>query len=645
MISREMRLRLSLATLVPLVLVMFGTAAAFWRWRVSDLEEANQRRVQLLAHQVAIFCANGLFSGNLASLQKVLEQTQREPGLRAVYVFGSSGELIAHSGGSAAARLTQLQSLAYAQEQRQHGIEVIRERIQSTVLPIEDMFASGEAATPLVLGDAVLEFNRGTIERRERESLQTALLIALAGMALGGLLAVRLSQAVVQPIMRIYQRIERIGRGDFSRSQTLAPDAMLRGLEDSLNDMAQRLAWGRDELERQVQDVTRELREKMLQAQEATQAKSKFLASASHDLRQPAHALGMFVARLGQLPMDPPMRLLAMQMEASVQSMQDLLDSLLDLSRLDSGTVSVRMEPVDLDALLRSVRQAVEAPAQAKGLRLHVRATRLWGFSDAGLLQRIVVNLALNAVRYTPYGSVLIACRSRQGGTVARIEVWDTGIGIAEEHHEDIFKEFYQLRSHQGDRRFGMGLGLNIVQRSAALLGHLVELRSVPGRGSCFSVTLRTTPALPAAQTVQDGLLQQVQDFGGARVLVIEDNPNAQAALCGLLSSWGCDAVGADSLESALQQLARVGAPDVVLSDFQLGSGANGIEAIARIRARYGAQLAACLVSGETQDGLQVQARAAGLTVLHKPVRPAKLRSLLRRLLPPDAELDARGVH
>jgi signal transduction histidine kinase/CheY-like chemotaxis protein len=643
MIGSSMRWRMAFATLFPVLLVVFSTAAAFWHWRVQDLEDAHRQRIQLLAHQVSIFSANGLFSGNTASLQKVISEVQREPGLRAVYVFDQKGELIAHSGGVATAQLSELSALGYVAEQLQGDIDVVAEHIQSAVLPLDDLFSAGEVAQPIVLGDTVLEFSRHELDVRKRDSLLTALLIGGLGMALGGVLAYQLGNAVVHPILRIYQMINRIGKGDFSVNAAVAADAPLRGLQESLNEMARRLAWGRDELESRVENVTRELREKMEQAQSATLAKSKFLASASHDLRQPAHALGMFVARLGQLPMDAQMRQLIRQMEASIQSMQDLLDSLLDLSRLDSGTVQVRMGEVDLNALLRTVQQSVEVLALTKGLRLRVRPTTLWAHSDLTMLQRIVVNLALNAVRYTAAGTVFIACRRERGGQGVRVEVWDSGMGIAPEHHEDIFKEFYQLQSHQGDRKFGMGLGLNIVQRSAVLLGHQIVVRSQVGCGSRFSVLLDASPAQALDdQIAHEVVLQSVSHFGGARVMVIEDNAHAQSAMAGLLESWGCTVICADSLEAALAKIESIGVPDIVLSDFQLGRGANGIDAIALIRARYGPLLQACLISGETQGDMQLLAKEAQLTVLHKPVRPAKLRSLLRRLLP-SVESSATG--
>ena len=425
--------------------------------------------------------------------------------------------------------------------------------------------------------------------------------------------------------------VRRIGRGNFAVEEAMAQDEPLQELQTLLNQMATRLAWSRDDLERQVQTVTQELRRKKEQAESATLAKSRFLAAASHDLRQPSHALGMFVARMGQLPMDAQMRQLVDNLEVSVQAMQDLLDGLLDLSRLDSGSIQVRISMVDLNELLSSVRSALENVAQAKGLRLVIRPTRLYAFSDASLLQRILVNLVINAIRYTERGTVLVACRPVDRGQGVRLEVRDSGIGIPAEYHEDIFKEFYQLNNRSGNRNFGMGLGLNIVQRSAALLGHPVALRSQAGRGSRFSLQLETATPSPGAQP---GAAAQALpgDVSGMRLLVIEDNVQALEAVEGLLQSWGCTVHVASSLAGALEELRRSGVPDLILSDFHLGAAEDGIVSIQTLRTAAGRHIPACLMSGDTHEALLQAVLTADLPLLHKPVRPAKLRSLLRNM-------------
>jgi signal transduction histidine kinase len=638
MMARTIRARMAWASVLPVLLVVLTIVGIFWQGRVQDLERSHQQRVALLVHQAALFSSYGLFSGNTASLQNLMQEMQREPGVVAVQVFDAEGREVASAGASQLHRYSVAAAQPFVATERAVHRDVQSEAIVPTVVPIEDLYSLEDQSKPGAskpLGTALVEVSRLDLEEKERNTLLTALWVGTAGILLGALLAYRLGNRVVVPIVRVSHRVQRIGRGDFTIDHNLLPDDPLRELQASLNQMATRLAWGRDDLQRQVDAVTQELRLKKEQAESATLAKSRFLAAASHDLRQPSHALGMFVARLGQLPMDGQMRHLVDNLELSVQAMQDLLDGLLDLSRLDSGNVQVRIAPVDLNELLGSVRTALESTAEAKGLRLQVRSSLLWARSDALLLQRMLLNLVINAIRYTEHGSVLVACRSCDAGRGVCIEVRDSGIGIPVEHHEDIFKEFYQLTGRAGDRKFGLGLGLNIVQRSAALLGHQITLRSQPGCGTRFSILMeRCEPARAPLQLPAQRTQQSLGDVGALQLLLIEDNPNARAAVCELLQSWGCQVQVAANQVQALQQMAEHGVPDVILSDYHLGASETGIACIAALRAQAGGHVPACLMSGETHADFLNEVKAANLPLLHKPVRPAKLRSLLRRMLP-----------
>ena len=635
MMGRTIRSRMALASVLPVLLVVVTIVSVFWQGRVRDLEESHRQRVELLVHQVALFSAYGLFSGNTASLQSVVQDIQKAPGVNAVLVFDANGDVLARGGTSDLRQLAELESADYAARQRALGMDVRTEKILPSVVPMEDLYSLEQFAQrpkPVALGSAVVEVSRAALEAGKTEALIAALWVGLAGMLVGGLLAYRLGNWVVRPMVRVSQMVKRVGQGDFAIAEAVSPDDPLQELQASLNQMAKRLAWGRDELERQVQEVTQELRLKKEQAESATLAKSRFLAAASHDLRQPSHALGMFVARLGQLPMEPPMRKLVDNLEVSVQAMQDLLDGLLDLSRLDSGNVQVRMAPVDLNDMLDSVRSSLDNMAEAKGLRLRIRPTTLWVHSDAALLQRMLVNLVINAIRYTERGTVLVCCRSGAQGRRVRIEVRDSGIGIAHEHHQDIFKEFYQLANQAGDRSFGMGLGLNIVERSAALLGHQIALRSNPGCGTRFSILadaaepVQTAPSADKWQPIPG-------DVVGLRVLLIEDNDNAREAVGDLLNSWGCMVRTATGLSEARAHLQASGVPDVIVSDYHLGAAESGIDCIQALRQDASRPIAACLISGDTHEDFLQAVKAADIPLLHKPVRPAKLRSLLRRLV------------
>lgn len=397
--------------------------------------------------------------------------------------------------------------------------------------------------------------------------------------------------------------------------------------------LSTQLADSRRELERRIMAATTELRAKKEEAENATLAKSRFLAAASHDLRQPTHALGMFVARLSQLPADAQTRELVGKLESAVRAMQDLLDGMLDLSRLETQATPVQSRPVAVNALFESVQRHVASAAAAKGLRLRIHPTRYWVMSDALLLQRILLNLVSNAIQYTPQGTVLLTCRPTDQGRRVRIEVRDSGIGIAPEHHALIFKEFYQVGNSERDRARGMGLGLTLVERSARLLGHVLVMRSCVGQGSCFRLDLQLSPPTAVADTsmsehAMTGSLQ------GLRLLVVEDDAMAREALSGLLTSWGCVVVSARGLQSALDLLAGQGPddlPSMILSDYRLPGGENGIQVIEALRESSGTPLAACLMSGDTDGQLINRARDAGLPLLTKPVRPAKLRNLLMR--------------
>jgi PAS domain S-box-containing protein len=370
-----------------------------------------------------------------------------------------------------------------------------------------------------------------------------------------------------------------------------------------------------------------------LKAENASQAKSRFLASASHDLRQPAHALGMFVARLAQMPHDAHTRHLVDSMDASVRAMQDMLDGLFDISRLDSDQTQISRVAFPIESILGQLRGSLSSAASDKGLHLRIRPSQAWVESDPGLLHRILLNLVSNAVRYTQQGSVLVVCRPTHDRTQLRIEVRDSGVGIAPEHHEAIFQEFFQVGNPQRDRSKGLGVGLNIVERACRLLDHPLAMRSTPGCGSCFSVTLPLMQAR-ATETYEDSNESAAQkNFNGLHVLLIEDDAMGRVGLASLLTSWGCSVTQAEGAQAACELYRGEQAPELIISDVRLGGGINGIEAVELLNTIAGRRIVACLISGDTDANVKAQAQAAGLTLLQKPVRPAKLRSLIRHLV------------
>jgi CheY-like chemotaxis protein/two-component sensor histidine kinase len=359
----------------------------------------------------------------------------------------------------------------------------------------------------------------------------------------------------------------------------------------------------------------------------ANRAKTRFLAAASHDLRQPMHALALTVGELREIARSPELAALARRIDRSVAALEDLLDALLDVSKLDAGAIAAEQRAFPLQPVLERLADEVGPAAEEKGLRFRVVPTSLWTESDPTLLGRILLNLAVNAVRYTREGGVVVGCRRR--GAHAEIVVADSGIGIAAADQVRIFEEFYQAGSPQRDRAQGLGLGLAIVDRAARLLGHAITVKSRVGRGSVFGVRVPVVPPRPgepASAAPETGT-----QLAGLRVLVIDDEPDVRAALDGLLRRWGCSIETAASGAEALAA-GRV-SPDLVLCDLRLGEGGNGFDVLDRLRARWGTGLRGIIVTADASAERIADAHARGYPLLHKPVRPAKLRALIEELL------------
>ncbi|PHM20994.1 MAG: hybrid sensor histidine kinase/response regulator [Curvibacter sp. PD_MW3] len=636
----DIRDRVLMAALLPVTLMAFLLSAVFLLGRVGDLDEAHGQRARSLARQVASASEYGIFSGNTSSLQAVAAGALREPDVRSVVIQDVMGNVLARAGKTGYVNLPLLGDNESEWNDETTHRDVLVQPVTAMPVRLDDAFDGGgqvSKAVSQVLGHVVIEMSRQTVVSRERDMLMVGLAVTLGGLLLGGFLAVRIGQGVIDPILRVSDMIERLGRGELSARGEVLPNDPLRDLQQGLNQMAERLEHGRDELEQRVDLATLALREKKEEAETATLAKSRFLAAASHDLRQPTHALGMFVARLAQLPHDAETRHLIVNLEASVRAMQDLLDSLLDISRLDADAIKVHLQAFPIMELLEPLRGGLSPVAAEKGLRLRVRPCEAWVLSDPILLSRILLNLVSNALRYTRHGGVLLACRPSRDGNHLRIEVWDSGIGIAPEHQQDIFKEFFQLANPERDRSKGLGLGLHIVDRTAKLLGHPLRLTSVPGRGTRFSIEVPTTaPSARAAKTSAPSDALSAGGLDGLQVLVIEDDRASAQALSGLLTSWGCTVVTVEDLQGALSAVSATFMPQVILSDYRLRDRATGVDTLSRLRAALGRPVPACLMSGDTDPSLMQVCRDAGVPLLHKPVRPAKLRTLLRRLVPGD---------
>ena len=371
-------------------------------------------------------------------------------------------------------------------------------------------------------------------------------------------------------------------------------------------------------------------------ADHANLAKSRFLAAASHDLRQPVHALGMFIGALRSHKLPRRTVELIDHMDRSISGLDSLFASLLDISKLDAGVVESHVAALPLQPLLARICRDLQGEAAAKGLRLTLVPTSAAVMSDPVLLERALRNLIGNAVRYTETGRVLVGCRRR--GDQVRLEVWDTGPGIAEDQREAVFEEFYQVANPDRDRAKGLGLGLAIVRRLTAILRHPLELESWPGRGSVFRI--EAARAIWAAETE----LPDPANLAGLKsglILAIDDEGLIRTAMAELLRSWGHRVVVAADGDGAIAALEGLAGPDLIVCDYRLRDGANGVDVIRTLRREFGRGVPALLVTGETAAENLREAVASGFPILHKPLSHARLRaavtSLIRRPAPPRA--------
>lgn len=373
------------------------------------------------------------------------------------------------------------------------------------------------------------------------------------------------------------------------------------------------------------------LNEKTLEAEHATLAKSRFLAAASHDLRQPLHALSLLIDVLKHEKSEQRRQEIFSRIEMSLDALRKLFDELLDISRLDAKVVTPEFSHFDLALVLQALAGEFKSEASDKHLTLRVHADTAIVVTDRLLLERILRNIIGNAIRYTESGGVLISLR-RRGDTVL-MQVWDTGAGIAPQYHEEIFVEFRQLHNAHRDRSQGLGLGLAIVKRLCQLLRHPLEMRSQPGKGSVFGLRLPLGDAR-RAEVKEESSTPQYWDLSGRRVVVIDDERDIRDAMHTLLSRWGCQVVTADSLTEAVQALRENEmTPELIISDLRLRDGCTGVEAIDGLQTQFAATIPGILVTGETLPEQLTLARDSGYELLQKPVQPIRLRLVMQQQL------------
>ena len=561
---------------------------------------------------------------NLKLIWDVVSQIRVGDAGRA-YVVDAQGRLIAHPDIALVLRNTDLSHLPQVRmaQSAKDGFapEHLRESHDINGKPVLAAFAPVER-----LGwHVIIELPMHEAYRPVYQALLALGMLLLGGFAVAIIASLALARRMVMPIQALQRSAERIGGGMLDHRIDIASGDELEALGRQFNSMAARLQESYATLEEKVDERTHEL-------DLANQAKSRFLAAASHDLRQPMHALNLYLGALAGHDLPQAARPVLANVRHCAQTMDEMFRALLDISRLDASVVQASSEVFPITALLDRIRMEFEPQAQAKGLQLRVVPSAALVRSDPALLGRILSNLVSNAVRYTVRGKILVGCRRVQDRL--RLAVHDTGPGIARSQQRVVFEEFYQVDNPARDRAQGLGLGLAIVKRLAHLLDLRLALQSEPGRGSCFAIHIPVVTEGGAARGETPARQAAGSDLRGALIVVVDDEQPILDAMQMLLEQWGCVVIAATSREQALARAcAGDRVPDAIACDYRLRAETDGIDVITALRGEFNLDIPAVLITGDTAPQQIRQIEASGLRVLHKPLQEHELRQALSELL------------
>lgn len=609
------RTRVLLLTLSPVVTIAILLAGYLVHRVSSDFELELHNYGLGLSRQLASLSEFSAYSADRDTLHKLALAALDEKHVTAVAIFDDDGSPIASSG-ALPARLPPAPRenqpfLLYSDADRLlFAAPIILSRYETKDSFLSESAQAGWPQHFFPIGWITLELSRAATQKRIDDAVFFTFVSTLFVLLLAGSLAVVLGRQVTEPILRLENAVVRIQEGDLSARVPADSGGDLQRLEEGMNAMAQALSENREQLEVRIQAATHELEEKKNEAESSSLAKSRFLAATSHDLRQPLHALSLFAADLRNDAQTASQQRLAGQINDSVSNISGLLDALLDISRLDMADILSKPVEFPLGDLFERIEASFSRTAQAKALFFRCRPTAMWVHTDPTLLLRLLNNLVANAIRYTDHGGVLLAAR-RHGKNI-RIEVRDSGTGIAPEYHQAVFQEFFQVHNRARVQGEGLGLGLAIVSRLARILGTRIDLCSAPGCGSVFALSL------PAGNPLSRPAQTHVRDEPPRLMLLLGAENSVLRDVANLAENWGFNSASADTIADALRRAENGKMVIVGMAETLAAATAQGMAATK----------VAMILLGDSGEPLPPNAHHLPL-----PLRPAKLRALLTQLL------------
>jgi signal transduction histidine kinase len=602
--------RMAFVALVPTLITAALLVILLTQRQLLSLRQMAQNNADAIVTQTASVCVQPLRTMQLRELLRIADSIGDLPHVTRVQIRTAAGQILA--------------------DHREPGDNRNQQEILTVTRDVVDHDQPGAA-----LGSVLVDVSLHDAIAAQHASLRHALLALLLSLFIAGVIGWQAARWISAPLRHLAGAVHQLGRGDRQVAVAVTDRTEIGELQQGFNHAAAALFDVQRGMEQQIEQATQELARKNAALEAASVAKSRFLAAASHDLRQPLYALTLFSSALAVDEHDPLRLDRIAHIQECVQSLDHLFNELLDLSRLEAGAIQVEISEFPLDPVFAEISRNFDMVAEQRGLQLTARRTRLWVRSDRTMLTRMLNNLVSNALRYTHLGGALLGAR-RDGEGRLRVEVWDTGSGIAPEHLASVFDEFYRIddhvdAGHDDGSHSGLGLGLATVQRLAELLDTRVQAKSRLGRGSMFHFQL------PIASAHSESMVPDYAppaDLSGKRVLVMDDDPAILSGIRYLLRSWGCVVAVAEDRLQALEAIENwPGPPDIVISDLHLRAGERALDVFAALDRHYqrddATPFARLLITGETRSDRLREIIAAKIPLLYKPVSPQQLRDAM----------------
>lgn len=604
--------RLAFVSLLPTFVTALMLVTMLTRYQMTSLHRMGQNTADAIAIQAASVSAAPLRQMNRRELMRIARSIIDMPHLLHVQIRAANGEIVADS------------------ETR----DTRKPRNELTV--VRNIYDPGDThGQGAPLGSVLVDVSLSDAIAAQQASLRNALIAVSLALLVAALMTWQAARWTSAPLRRLAHAVRNLGTGESPVQVEVTDYTEIGELQQGFNHSATALFDVQQGMQHEIKLATQELARKNDELEAASVAKARFLAAASHDLRQPLYALTLFSSAMAVDELDPVRLDRIAHIQECVAALDHLFSELLDLSRLESGAQQVEITAFALDQVFDGVSSNFRMIAEQHELRLVIRKTSLWVQTDRTMLARIINNLVSNALRYTEAGGVLVGARRQLDGKV-RVDVWDTGSGIAPEHAGHVFDEFYRVdthaNSHEADAtRRGLGLGLATVHRLAELLDTQVRLKSRPQQGTVFHFLL---PGTAARSELELEPARPVPDVSGMRVWVIDDEPAILSGISFLLRSWGCEVAVAQDQAQALDLAEKLDyRPDLVISDLGLRHGENGLDVLAALDRHYAddgePRFPRLLITGETRSDRLLEVRRKRIPMLYKPVPPEALREAI----------------